>query len=331
MVSSAQTSTRPSFRAQDTYLARGFTPATVSVAELRLYPGNPRRGDLEAIKQSLETNGQYQPLVVDRRKMRVLVGNHRLIAARELGWEKIAVVFVDVDEQHARKIALADNRTSDRAEYDSQALADLLAELEDDFEGTGYDQSDLDTLLDELSDPLADVEDEVPPLSAEPRSASGDLYRLGRHRLACGDARDHAVLGRLLAGEQAHALWTDPPYAVGYEGKTSARLRIAGDSPDGLRELLGSAFASGDRCLCPGAALYVCHPSGLASVAFVEAFRAQGWLVRQGLVWVKNSLVLGRGDHHYQHAQLLYGFKPGPGGDRCCHQTGRDPRATRRS
>src|SRR5688572_4873994 len=92
--------------------------ATTPVRELAPHPENPRRGDLETIKASLRRHGQYQPLVVNRRTREVLVGNHRLIAAQQLGWETVAVTFVDVDDETAAQILLIDNRTSDLAEYD---------------------------------------------------------------------------------------------------------------------------------------------------------------------------------------------------------------------
>src|SRR4051812_35538479 len=93
---------------------------TVDTAELKPYPDNPRRGDIEAIKSSLSELGQYRPIVVNRPKMEVLAGNHVLEAAAALGWQLVDVTFVDVDDERARKIVLADNRTSDLATYDSE-------------------------------------------------------------------------------------------------------------------------------------------------------------------------------------------------------------------
>jgi hypothetical protein len=123
--------------------------ATIRISTLRPYSGNPRRGDVAAIAASLKQNGLYRPLVANRRTMEVLAGNHTLMAARELGWREIAVTFVDCDPDQARRIVLADNRTNDLAGYDSEALAELLAELPS-LEGTGYDEAALDALLDEL-------------------------------------------------------------------------------------------------------------------------------------------------------------------------------------
>lgn len=129
-----------------------------SVSTLQHYHQNARRGNVDAIAESLTANGQYKPIVVNAgthtgRPDEVLVGNHTLDAAVALGWEHLDVVVVDVTDAHARRIVLADNRTSDLATYDSDALIELL-QGSDDLSGTGYDS----TFLDDLSAHLADVD-----------------------------------------------------------------------------------------------------------------------------------------------------------------------------
>ena len=243
--------------------------------------------------------------------MEVLAGNHTLLAARELGWDEISVTFVEVDAEQARRILLVDNRTNDLAGYDLQELVDLLAELPD-LEGTGYDQAALGDLLDELApDPVGD--DEAPPLPSEAETRPGDLLRLGDHRLVCGDARDPESYARLLGDERSEALWTDPPYGVEYEGKTTEALTIRGDGAAGLEDLLSESFAAVDGALSAGARIYVAHPAGALSLVFGNTFVAQGWRLRQTLVWVKDAFVLGRSDYHYRHEPILYGHKPGEG------------------
>lgn len=129
----------------------------VPVAELTPYHRNPRTGDLDAIAESLSVNGQYRPIVVNRgtltgRPNEILAGNHTYKAAKRLGWTDIAVTFLDVDDDAAAKIVIVDNRTSDLAGYDTALLADILTELPD-LDGTGYDQDQLDQLLDETALP----------------------------------------------------------------------------------------------------------------------------------------------------------------------------------
>lgn len=122
---------------------------SVPVADLHPYPGNPRQGDIGAICQSLETHGQYRPLVVNRRDRTVLAGNHTLAAAAALGWPEVLVTYVDVDDEQARRIILVDNRTNDLACYDEEQLLDLLHTLAvtpDQLDGTGFDLDDMDDL-----------------------------------------------------------------------------------------------------------------------------------------------------------------------------------------
>ncbi|MFD3511903.1 ParB/RepB/Spo0J family partition protein [Streptomyces sp. NPDC058657] len=124
----------------------------VPVADLAHYHRNPRTGDLRTIAASLSANGQYRPIVVNRgtltgRANEVLAGNHTLKAARHLGWEQIAVTWLDVDDDAAAKIVIVDNRSNDLAGYDTALLAEVLSELPD-LEGTGYDQEQVDDLLD---------------------------------------------------------------------------------------------------------------------------------------------------------------------------------------
>ncbi|MFI1182527.1 ParB N-terminal domain-containing protein [Streptomyces sp. NPDC020799] len=129
----------------------------VPVADLAPYHRNPRTGDLAAIAESLATHGQYKPIVVNKgtltgRPNEILAGNHTAKAARTLGWDEIAVTWLDVDEDTAAKIVIVDNRTSDLAGYDTELLADILSDLPD-LKGTGYDKEQLDDLLDDTSLP----------------------------------------------------------------------------------------------------------------------------------------------------------------------------------
>jgi hypothetical protein len=121
---------------------------------------NVRQGDVGAIVQSLEAHGQYRPIVVHQETNQILAGNHTYLAARSLGWDKIAVTYVDCDDDTALRILLADNRANDLATYDDSSLAALLVDLSNysNLNGTLYEPSDLDDLL-ALLEPsnLADV------------------------------------------------------------------------------------------------------------------------------------------------------------------------------
>jgi ParB-like chromosome segregation protein Spo0J len=114
----------------------------VALKDLKRFPNNPREGDIGAISESLRILGQYRPVVVNKRNNQILKGNHTAAAASALGWTEIAVVYVDVDEDQATKIVLADNRTADKATYDNDLLLSTIAKL-DSLEGSGFDDEDV--------------------------------------------------------------------------------------------------------------------------------------------------------------------------------------------
>lgn len=127
---------------------------TVDIDSIQSHPSNPRRGDVPGIAESLKVNGQYSPVIVDARNGNILAGNHTWKAAKSLGWDAIAAVHVEVDDQQAKRILLADNRTSDLAIYDRANLIELIERLAPDLEGSGWDKRSLERLrrLDELDD-----------------------------------------------------------------------------------------------------------------------------------------------------------------------------------
>lgn len=130
---------------------------SMKIDDLTPYEGNPRRGNIDVISNSLQHLGQYRPIVVNTgthtgRTNEVLAGNHTLEAAKRLGWETIDAVTVDVDDEKAARIVVIDNRSNDLAEYDNEALVEILQSLPD-LEATGYDDDDLKSLMDALQHP----------------------------------------------------------------------------------------------------------------------------------------------------------------------------------
>lgn len=293
------------------------------VADLRTYYRNPRQGNLGAIRDSLRVNAQFKPIVVNtgtytQRPLEVLAGNHTLMAAREEGWEHIAVVTVDVDEDQATRIVASDNRTADLGSYDDRLLAELLDSLPD-LDGTGYDPGDVDELLSKLQrdDGIdagdADAQDVPDPTQQrEITTQPGDVWTLGEHRLVCGDATEPAVWATLMDSTTGQLMWTDPPYGVSYVGKTADALTIDNDATgdEQLRSLLTSAFTTAREHIDAGGGVYCASPSEPNLITFGQVLRELE-IYRQTLIWSKDRFVLGHGDHHYDYEPIFYGWYPG--------------------
>lgn len=319
-------------------IAEPLAPLAAPIDTLALDPDNANRGDVAAIRKSLNVFGQRKPVVVRRTGIDadgrptgiVVAGNHTLMAAVELGWDHVAAVFIDDDASTAKAYALADNRTGELSSWDNDQLAASLRDLTaDDFDMTslGWSEDELAALLigvgtdggavDGLTDP-----DDVPDPPAAPTSVAGDVWLLGPHRLLCGDATDVAAVEAMLSGEQADCMWTDPPYGVEYVGKTANALTIRNDGAAGLPELLAGAFAVAAVVLRAGSPAYVATPSGPGQLIFSEAITGAGWSLRQQLVWDKGTMVLGHSDYHYRHEPIWLAYtangvgRLGRGGDR---------------
>lgn len=264
--------------------------------------------NLSAIEASLEQFGQRKPIVVTPANV-VVAGNGTLQAGLNLGWKKISVVRVPAgwSADQVQAFALADNRTAELAEWDGQVLSAQLLELYEadfDVEALGFElpqQIEMEVI----------EEDDVPE-PKETRVAVGDVWQLGSHRLLCGDALEVGSYEKLLGDEKADLVWTDPPYGVSYVGKTKDALTIQNDTLDmkGLEDFLRDAFTLMFAYTKEGGCWYVAAPSGDLFLSFaLPLHELEIW--RHTIVWVKDSLVLGRADYHYRHESIFYGWKPG--------------------
>lgn len=286
----------------------------VPIESLEPWKDNPRRGDVAELVQSLKRFGQVRPVLV--KGGTIVAGHHLVLAALELGWTHIAVGDHDFggDVEEARAYLLADNRLSELGHTDDALLHAQLQALRSP-DGIGYsarDRAQLDARLAALRvQAVIDPEPLAPPEA--PQSQPGEVYELGPHRLLCGDARDADALARLVDGTPVEVMWTDPPYGVSYVGKTKDSLTIENDGREGLADLLTRAFAAADTVLAPSARFYIAAPPGPQGTVFRNAIADVGWKLHQVLVWVKDVMVLGHSDYHYQHEDVLYGFKPGAG------------------
>ncbi|MEV4472825.1 ParB/RepB/Spo0J family partition protein [Nonomuraea sp. NPDC049504] len=143
----------------------------VAVGDLEPHPDNPHRGDVDVIAESIAKNGFYGTVMVQKSRMRIIAGEHRWRGAKKRGLAEVPALVIDVDDDTATRIMLADNRTAEFGVYDEQVLAELLRGL-DDFDGTGWSDDDLNDLLADIDSGLAIVEDS--PAGRRPAAADDD-------------------------------------------------------------------------------------------------------------------------------------------------------------
>ena len=266
------------------------------------------------ISKSLKECGAGRSIVIDN-EGEIIAGNGIYEQAKKLkiptkiietdGSELVVVKRTDLntDDEKRKQLAIMDNSTSDSSEFD-------LDSLQADFDVEQLQDWGLDVEFESLEEQEI-IEDEVPE-EVETRAKLGDIWQLGNHRLMCGDSTSVADVQKLMDGEKADLLITDPPYNVAYEGKTKDKLTIQNDSLDdaNFREFLKDAFFAADSVMKPGAVFYIWHADS-EGYNFRGACRDVEWKVRQCLIWNKNVQVMGRQDYHWKHEPCLYGWKEG--------------------
>ena len=308
----------------------------VPLSKLPPWEDNPRPADNSAnvarVAASIERFGFSAPIVARKKNGMVIGGHTRLQAAETLEMKSVPVRFMDISHEDAVLLALADNRLQDLGLTDDEALARVLRALEEenlDLSIAGYSSDDLDAILGRL-DP-SDVE--APPLGDLPDSPSslpGEVYALGPHRLLCGDATDEGAVATALDGKIADMVWTDPPYGIALNAQAARRgsswakgqRRAAATLDDtiendvadvaALASLLEAAFSACLESCKAGGAWYVASPAMPVLDVFLGVLGPRGFNVwRHSLVWVKDTLAMGKSDYHYRHELVLYGWKPG--------------------
>jgi len=292
----------------------------VDPSTLKEHPRNARRGNIKSIDESVGSNGFYGAIVVQKSTRTILKGNHTYQVAVARRMASVPVIWVEVDAKTEQRILIADNRTSDLAGYEDKDLLALLVEMQSEHNlvGTGYNDDAVMRMIasSEEGRRATITEDTPPPVPKVAETKVGDLYRLGDHLLVCADSKTSSEVERVMGGALADMVWTDPPYGVAYKGGTAEGLTIENDDLDApaLREFLRTTLGVAYSLAKPGSAWYVAAPSGNLFLEFAAVLGREGFDVwKHTIVWVKDSLVLGRADYHYRHESIFYGWKEGAG------------------
>ena len=291
----------------------------VAIGKLRPDPFNPRRiseAEMEALVRSIREFGLVDPIIARSEDKTVIGGHQRLIAARRLGLKFVPAIYVDLSSEQAKLLNLALNRIS--GNWDEELLARLMADLGEtpdvDIGLSGFAEDEVAKLLRSLDargkrdrPETFDLDDAWEEATTDPGVKRGDIWRLGDHRVMCGDSADTGDVSRLMAGQAATLMVTDPPYGVAYEPERRKRKRpIANDDlGEGQAEFWTRAFAAwplqGDA--------YVFSPSGPLIKTLCASIVAAGIEHYQWLIWVKDRLVPGHSHYHYRHEHIFYGWR----------------------
>jgi DNA modification methylase len=274
---------------------------------------------LAGIKASIQQFGFVSPVLIDA-SGRILAGNARIAAAKALGMPTVPAVVVDhLTPEEQRAFVLADNRLAELGQWNKEALTlelEELSALELDFsvEITGFSLPEIEAIRFGVGggDP---GDDDIPQVQGEPVCRLGDVWRLGEHRLLVGDANSPEALQRLLAGDQARAVFTDPPYNVAIEGHvTSAKghgefVQASGEMTDAeFTEFLTKTMQQIDRALVDGGLAYVCMDwRHMAHV--LAAAEAAGLALLNLCVWDKGAA--GMGSFYRSQHELVFVLKKG--------------------
>ena len=284
-----------------------------SVADLVPYARNARthsEAQVAQIAASIREFGFTNPILVDGDRG-VIAGHGRLLAARKLGLTEVPTIELShLSPAQRRAYVLADNRLALSAGWDDDMLRLELGELQ--LEGfdlalTGFEPGELASLLTAPTSGLTDP-DEVPEPPADPVARTGDVWLLGRHRLACGDCTDPAVVEAVLGGVRPHLMVTDPPYGVEYDPAWRNRAGLSTTKRTGKVENDHRADWREAWALFPGEVAYVWH-GALHAVTVAESLVACGFDIRAQIVWAKDRLVMGRGHYHWQHGPCWYAVR----------------------
>ena len=290
--------------------------------ELIPYANNPRKNDgaVDAVANSIREFGFKVPIIIDKDGV-IVAGHTRLKAAEKLGIESVPCIMADdLTDEQIKAFRLADNKTNELAEWDEKKLAEELKAFNKEYiQQFGFD--DIQEELDELGVTEDDFEFEDEPKET-PTAKRGDIYLLGNHRLMCGDSTSEEDVKKLMNGEKAKLVFTDPPYgvAIGTKNKELNELNGGGSIDtnikndaiplDELYKILVKAFTNLRVLVCDDdCSYYVTSPQGgEICLMMMMMMRDAGLAVKHLLIWVKNTATfsLGRLDYDYRHEPIFY-------------------------
>jgi len=289
---------------------------------IKPYENNPRKLSekaIETVAMSLKEYGFRQPIVVDKDRI-IVVGHTRFRASKKLGFKEVPITIADnLTPEQINAYRIADNRTSEESEWDDELLKMEIKDLEDkDFnlDLLGFNEDQLNDLLFEEKQGLTD-EDETPEPPEEPITKLGDIWKLGKHKLICGDSTEENTFKNLFNDNKADLIFTDPPYNVDYSGRGENNLgKIKNDnmSENDFIDFLYKNFNLMSDYLKSLGCIYVCHPDSQSKPKIAFELNFEKFFKKSStIIWDKGNAGMGWQDYRSQHEPILYGWKEGQG------------------
>lgn len=291
-------------------------------AELIPYENNARLNDdaVEFVANSIKEFGFKNPIIIDANNV-IIAGHTRLKAAQSLGIDKVPCIIADdLTEDQIKAFRIADNSTAAVAEWDMEKLLKELESIDADM--SKYGLMETVKALERDLEKEAEEDEYVIPEEIAPRVHRGEIWKLGNHRLMCGDSTKSEDVDKLMDGEQADLVVTDPPYNVAIVGGSHALspeerlkrggLTIINDKMESgeFNSFLVKCFYNISHSLKDGGAFYVWYASA-EHINFETALNKNNLQVKEQLIWNKSSFTFGRADYHWKHEPCLYGWKEG--------------------
>jgi len=296
----------------------------VKIDKLIPYARNSRThsdAQVAQIAASIKEFGFTNPVLIDETGS-IIAGHGRVMAARKLSITDVpSIRLTHLTEAQKKAYVIADNKLALNAGWDDEMLAVELTDLKDmgfDLDITGFSTDEIEALLAPVGTEGLTDEDAVPEVPEAPVTVLGDVWLLGKHRVMCGDSTSIDAVDKLMNGQKAALMQTDPPYGIAYvknaksKGQGKQHVDIENDDLDGekLQEFLEEVIRSALPSLNDDAAYYLWHPM-LTQGTFFAAAAAADILIHRQIIWCKPSLVFGRGDYHWQHELCFYGWRRG--------------------
>lgn len=290
----------------------------VEVGKLKPHPRNSNQHpdkQITMLAQLIRYHGWRRPITVSSRSKFIVRGHGERLAAIKLGVTHVPVDYQEyASEKDEISDLMADNQIASLSDLDFAVTADNLALLDDgDFPlaMTGFDPAEIERMLTWSPESDRDEKQPVPEPPGAPRAKLGRIYHLGPHKIMCGDSTNRGNILKLMAGEQAQMVFTDPPYGVAYKAE-SGKGMIQGDglTGDALAAMLTKAFKAACEATKDEAAFYIWHASSTRD-EFSYAMKAAGLTELQYLIWAKNSIGLGYSHYRWMHEPCFYASKEG--------------------